>query len=105
MPVINKVKLGRLIGKKLDHNIHKQNIMDVISLFVDEFAKELEIKKRINIPNFCVFLLEKNKPRKYHDIQKRQILMSDGKPMVKIKLSQAFRDRIIQELDIFKTFL
>ena len=82
-----------------------KHILNVVALFTEEFIKELEIKKKINIPNFCMFVVEKNKPRKYHDIQKRQILMSDGKPMIKIKLSKSFRDRIIKELDIFKSFL
>lgn len=102
---INKRKLTFLIAKKLEHQIHHIHIANILSLFIDEFIIELQKKQKIDIPNFCSFRLEKTKPRKFHNIQKRRMSISTGKPLLKIKLSRSLRNKIVQNLDLIKTFI
>lgn len=102
---LNKRKLTFLVAKKLNHTIHHIHVANIISMFVDEFVSELEQKEKINIPNFCSFKLEQSKPRKFHNVQKRRFAISTGKSIIKIKLSRSLRNRIVQNMDVIKTFL
>lgn len=102
---INKHKLIGLVAKKINHEIHYKHVANVISLFTDEFMFELRAKKAIHIPNFCSFRLEQSKPRKYHNINKRRFSISTGKTLIKIKLSPSLRNKIVENLDILKTFI
>ena len=101
----SKRKLSFLVAKKLNHNIHHIHVSNVISLFIDGFMDELQKRQRIDIPNFASFRLEKSKPRKFHNIQKRRFSISAGKPRLKIKLARTLRSRIIRNLDLVKTFI
>jgi len=102
---LNKRKLTFLVTKRLKHNIHHIHIANVISIFVDEFLLNLQQKENINIPNFCHFKLEMSKPRKFHNLQKQRFAISEGKILLKIKLSKSLRNKIIQNMDLIKTFL
>jgi nucleoid DNA-binding protein len=102
---INKRKLGSLVAKRLGYSIHHTHISNVISLFIDSFMDELQDKQRIDIGNFGSFRLEKTKPRKFHNIQKRRFAVSAGRPRLKIKLSRSLRAKIIRNLDLVKTFI
>ena len=103
--ILNKNKLTLLVAQKLQHSIHQKHIANVISMFIDEFMIELQQKEEINISNFCNFKLERSSPRKFHNVQKRRFAISSGKPLLKIKLSRSLRNRIIQNMDLIKTFL
>jgi nucleoid DNA-binding protein len=103
--ILNKRKLSFIIAKKLNHTIHHIHIANIISLFVDEFMNQLEQKEKINVPNFCTFKLETNKPRRFYNIKKRRFAVSTGTLRMKVKLSRSLRNRIIQNMDLMKTFL
>ncbi len=103
--ILNKRNLSFLVAKKLNHTIHHIHIANVISMFIDEFMIELQQKEQINISNFCSFKLEKSKPRKFHNVRKRRFAVSSGTSLLKIKLSRSLRNRIIQNMDLIKTFL
>lgn len=103
--LVNKLRLTRSVGKKLHYNINSLHIANVISLFVNEFANELQNKEQINIPNFGVFRIEKSKPRKFFHIGEKRFAFSKGNYLLKIKLSQSLRNKIIANLDLIKTFV
>lgn len=102
---LNKRKLTFLVAKRLNHTVHHIHIANIVSMFIDEFLITLEQNGKINIPNFCIFKLETSKPRKFHNVQKRRFAISTGKSILKIKLSRSLRNRIIQNMDLIKTFL
>jgi nucleoid DNA-binding protein len=101
---LNKRKLVDMIARNLNHTIHRAHISNVISMFADDFLTELQQKQKIKIGNFCVFWQETSKPRKYHHLWERRVMLADGKTHLKIKLMQSLRDRIVGELDLIKTF-
>ena len=103
--VLNKKILSSLVAKKINYTIHYTHITNVISMFIDEFMMHLQQKEQINISNFCSFKLEKSKPRKFHNVRKRRFAVSAGTVLIKIKLSRALRNKIIQNMDLIKTFL
>jgi nucleoid DNA-binding protein len=103
--MMSKRKLAFIVAKRLNHNIHHIHILNVISMFVDGFMDELQKKERIDIANFGSFRLECTKPRKFHNVQKRRLAVSAGKPQLKIKLSRSLRNKIIRNLDLVKTFI
>lgn len=102
---LTKRKLAFGVGRKLKYSIHNIHILNVVSLFIDQFMTEFLEKKEINIPNFCLFKIEKNKPRKYHNIQKNRFAVAPGHPQLKIKLDPAIRNEIIKHIDVIKTFM
>ena len=102
---LNKRKLSFIVAKKFNQTIHYTHVANIISMFIDEFMIELQQKEQINISNFCNFRLEKSKPRKFHNVYKQRFAVSSGKPLLKIKLSKSLRNRIIQNMDLIKTFL
>lgn len=93
-----------LVAKKMNYKIHYKHISNVISIFIDEFILQLQ-RKQINIPNFCLFKIEKTKPRKHYNIQKQRFSISTGKFLIKIKVAKSLRREIIQHIDLIKTFL
>lgn len=102
---INKLQFVSIVAKKLNHRLSFMHIANVISLFLDEWGRQLQIKEKINIPNFGVFKIEKTKPRKYHNINKKRFAVSTGKSLIKIRLSRSLRNKIVENLDLIKTFI
>lgn len=102
---INKLKLINLVSKRLNYQIHKSHISNIVSLFVDEFFLELKTNRKIEIINFCSFSLHKSKPRKYHDFFKSRMAVSKGKTYLRIILTPELRNEIVNNLDLIKTFL
>lgn len=102
---LNKRALTSLISKRIKHSIHCAHIENVMSLFMDEFIAALEKGQVLNMPNFCAFKLEKSKPRKFYNVQERRFAVSSGKYLIKIKISKPLRDKIVENIDVVKTFL
>lgn len=105
MQLINKQKLIVLVRERLHPRFHLRQIENVVSQFIEEFGKELEETKEIDIPNFASFCLEKNKPRKFYYVRKKCFSISTPKFLLKIRLSHPFRDKLLKHLDFVKTLL
>lgn len=102
---ITKRDMIDLIHKKLALKFSKSHIGNVVSFFIDQFMIELQEKRIINMANFCSFRIERTKPRKYHDYIKNRFSISKGRPQLKIKISYSLSKKIINHIDIVKTFL
>ncbi len=103
--VLNKFKLISLIGTRLKYSLKYRQISDILSLFVEEFATELQNKRRLRIGNFCIFYLKKSKPRKFYNLNLQRFAISKGKWIMKMKLTPDLRKKLIKHLDLMKTFL
>lgn len=103
--LIKKRQLIRAVSGRVRGRILRCQVDDVINLFFDEFIDELTVKKQINIGGFCSFNLEKNRPRKYFDVNRRCFSISKPRNLLKIKLDSELHKRITQNIDILKTFM
>lgn len=101
---LNRTRLVKNIRKRMRNSIRCSVINDIISLFIEEFNSELINKKEVDIPGFGVFSLEYSKPRKYHDFQQKKMFISKSNPLLKFRMTQKLKNKILENLDILKTF-
>jgi len=79
MSNIDKRKLISLIYQKLQKKVPSSHISSIVNIFVEEFWNELQTKKVINIDNFGKFIYKKTKPRRYFDIVRSKVAISNGR--------------------------
>lgn len=105
MKTLNKPKICHIINRKTRLKLGHDRISDILSIFFEEFFKELEDGKELRIPNFCSFRVEKTKPKRYHDIRTGTCAISKSRPQFKIRLMPKLKKKIAKELDLLKTFI
>jgi nucleoid DNA-binding protein len=100
---INKRMLWQYVNRKIDHAIHYYHIFGVITILFDEMVKDLKNGKKIKIFNFGLLELKEMKPRKYHDVNKHQVLMSKGHRILRFTLAPRISKKLRARLDLDKT--
>lgn len=100
---INKRTLWRYVNRQIRRTIHHYHVFSVITILFDEMIKDLKLGKSINIFNFGILSLYDTKPRKYHDVTKRQIMLSKGSRIMKFKLAPVIHKKLRNYLDLDKT--
>lgn len=101
---VNKRQLAQLVAERLKHHYKIEYVMNVISLFLDQFSVELQTLKPINIPCFGYFRIEKSKPRKFFHIGEQRFSVSRGNYLLKITIDPLLKRKIIRNIDLLKTF-
>jgi nucleoid DNA-binding protein len=100
---ISKRVFWRYVNVKIKHIIHNYHVFSIITILFEEILKDLKQGKEVKIFNFGILSLNDTKPRMYHDIHKRQVVLSKGRKILKFKLSRKVRKKMIENLDIDKT--
>lgn len=103
-PVINKKKLNKAIYNRLNGKIPKDNVENVVSIAFEQMLQYLHEGNEIEIGNFCTIAMHKTKSRKYHHYHKREFLYSAGRKILQFRLDENFRNSIVDNLDVLKTF-
>jgi nucleoid DNA-binding protein len=101
---INKRILWRYINRKINRIIHHYHVFSVITILFDEMLKDLIRGKSIKISNFGTLSLKQMKPRKYFDVRFQQVMQSKGHKILRFKLAAPFRKKLVDHLDLDKTF-
>jgi nucleoid DNA-binding protein len=101
---VSKRVFWRYVNLKIKRIIHHYHVFSVISILFEEMLKDLKQGKEIKIFNLGTLYLKETKPRLYHDVNKRQVVLSDKHKILKFRLTPKLKKRLSESLDIDKTF-
>lgn len=101
---VTKRIFWRYINVKIKRIIHHYHVFAVISILFEEMLKDLKQGKEIEIFNLGSFSLNETKPRWYHDVHKKQVVLSGKKKLLKFKPSRKLKKKLTANLDIDRTF-
>lgn len=101
---ISKRIFWRYVNLKIKRVIHHYHVFSVISILFEEMLKDLKQGKEIKIFNLGSLVLKDTKPRLYHDVTKKQVVLSEKHKILKFKLARKLKKRLTGNLDIDRTF-
>lgn len=101
---ITKRILWRYVNKKIKRSIHHYHVFSVITILFEEIIKDLKLGKDVKIFNFGTLSLKKLPPRKYHDINARQVKQASSHKILRFVLSNKLRNILRDHLDMEATF-
>ena len=100
---INKRTLWRFVNNKIKRMIHHYHVFGVLTILFEEMVKDLLANKDIKIFNFGTLSLKTMKPRKYHDVTQRRVVLSKGHRILRFTLAAPIRKKLCDHLDLDKT--
>lgn len=102
---VDRTMLEYFVGLRLKHSIRSQHIRNVISILIEELMVDLLSGVKIIIGNFGKFTLNKMLPRRHYDVTRKKFSISrGGGKIIRFFLDRKFRQILISNLDIPKTF-
>lgn len=101
---ISKRNLWRYINRKIKRTIHHYHVFSVIAILFEEIIKDLKIGKEIKIVNLGTLSLRKTKPRLYHNVKYKKVMLSKGYRLLKFSLAAKIRKKLRAHVDLDKTF-
>lgn len=100
---INKREFWQYVNQKMNRLIHHYHVFSVITITFEEMLKDLKRGKEISIFNLGSLVLKETKPRRYHDVRHRQVMLSKGHKILRFTLAPALKKKLCEHLDIDKT--
>jgi nucleoid DNA-binding protein len=101
---VSKRIFWRYVNQKIKRTIHHYHVFSVITILFEEMLKDLKDGKDVNIFNFGLLSLKETKPRLYHDVNKREVVLSGKHKILKFKFATKIKKKLCGYLDIDKTF-
>ena len=101
---INKRQFCNIVANKIGPTINKAHIISVVSILFEEIFKDLAAGLKFKIGNFGTFFLKKMKPRKFFNVTEMKVTESIGNKIFKFKFSKKNRRKILDAIDVEKTF-
>ena len=102
---ISKRDLWRYVNRKIKHIVHYYDVFAVISILFDEMVKDLKQGKSIRIANLGTISLQPTKPRWYHNVKLRKMVLSPGYRVMRFVLTPKIHKKLIQLIDLDKTLI
>lgn len=100
---ISRRSLWRFVNQKINRLVHHYHVASIIDILFQEIIKDLKAGKSIKVFNFGTLTLQKTKPRRYHNVVHRQVMLSKGYRILKFTLAPQIRKKLCDHLDIDKT--
>lgn len=100
---ISKRTLWRYVNQKIKRLVHRYHVLAVITLLFEEMVKDLRAGKLIKIINLGTISLQETKPRWYHHVKLRRMVLSPAHRVMRFVLANAVHKKIIEFLDIDRT--
>ena len=101
---VSKRDLWKYVNLKIKRLIHHYHVFSVITILFEEMLNDLKQGKDIKIFNLGILSLKETKPRLYHDVTKKQLILSNKHKILKFLLAPKIRKKICEHLDIDMTF-
>lgn len=101
---ISKKIFWRYVNKKINRSIHHYHVFSVISILFEELINDLINDKEIKIFNFVKLKLSRPRAKRYFNVVSRCMQESSGNRLLKFSLSPKLKKRLVQSLDVDKTF-
>ncbi len=100
---ISKHQIITEISKSINIDVTKENIDNVISIFMEELFKELLCGAKIKIKNFGTFFMHKTIQKIHFDISSGSRILSGSYRDLFFKIHWKFRRFLMDEIDLDKT--
>ena len=100
---VSKRDLWRYVNRKIKRMAHYYDVFAVISILFEEMVKDLKQGKSIRIANLGTISLQPTKPRWYHNVRLRKMVLSPGYRVMRFVLAPTIHKKLIQFLDLDKT--
>ncbi len=97
---ISKRALWQYVNGKMNHLIHHYHVFSVITILFEEMLEELKRGKEIKIFNFGTLVLKETKPRRYHNVRVRQVMLSKKHKILRFTLAALIRKKLCEHLQI-----
>lgn len=101
---ISKKSLWKYVNKKIKKTIHYYHVFSIISILFEEIIKDLREEKELKVFNFGTLILQKTKPKKYHDVRYQKVMQAPAHKLMKFSLAKKIRNKLCNYLDIDTTF-
>lgn len=101
---VSKRNLWRYVNRKVRRFVHHYHVFSVITILFEEMLRDLKLGKEIKIFNLGTLSLQETKPRLYHDVNKRQVVLSSKHKILRFALAPKIRKKLCEHLDLDITF-
>lgn len=102
-PSVSKRHLWRFVNRKIKRLIHHYHVSAVITILFEEMVKDLKQGKAIRVANLGTITLKPTKPRWYHNVRLRKMVLSPGYRVMRFVLAPTIHKKLIEFLDLDKT--
>jgi nucleoid DNA-binding protein len=100
---ISKRELWRFVNHKIKHLVHHYHVFAIISILFEEMIKDLKQGKSIRVANLGTISLKPTKPRWYHNVYLRKMVLSPGHRVMRFVLAPTVHKKLVEFLDLDKT--
>lgn len=101
---ISKRDLWHYVNRKIKRTVHRYHVFAVISILFEEMIKDLRQGKDIKIANLGTITLQPTKPRWYHHVTLRKMMLSPGRHVMRFLLAKPIHKKLVKSLDLDKNF-
>lgn len=102
---ISKRDLWHYVNRKIKRLVHRYHVFAIISILFEEMVKDLRQGKPIKVANLGIITLQPTPPRWYHHVRLHQMVFSPGHRIMRFSLSKPIHKKLIELLDLDRTFL
>jgi nucleoid DNA-binding protein len=99
---VSKRDLWHYVNCKIKRLTHRYHVFAVISILFEEMVKDLRQGKSIKIANLGTISLQDTKPRWYHHVRLRQMVLSPGHRIMRFSLVKPIHKKLVKFLDLDK---
>jgi nucleoid DNA-binding protein len=100
---ISKRDLWRYVNRKIKRLLHRYHVLAVIDILFEEMLKDLRQGKSIKVVNLGTITLQPTKPRWYHHVRLRRMVLSPGHRIMRFSLARPIHKKLVELLDLDKT--
>jgi nucleoid DNA-binding protein len=100
---VSKRDLWRYVNRKIGRLVHRYHVFAVISILFEEMVKDLCQDKPVKIANLGIITLQSTKPRWYHHVTLRKMVLSPGYRVMRFLLAKPIHKKIVSSLDLDRT--
>jgi len=100
---VSKRDLWRYVNRKIKRIIHYYHVFAIITILFEEMIKDLKQGKVIKVSNLGTITLQPTKPRWYHNVKLRQMVLSPGYRVMRFVLAPTIHKKLIEFLDLDRT--
>jgi nucleoid DNA-binding protein len=98
---IKKKDLWHYVNRKINRMVHRHHVYAVIVILFEEMLKDLKEGKSIKIANFGTVALKTTKPRWYHHIKLRKVMMSEvPRRVMQFRLATKIHKKLVELFDL-----
>jgi nucleoid DNA-binding protein len=101
---VDKRMLSRIVAEKFRGKIKFLHVMSVVNILFEELFRELLKNKFVIIGNFGSFIFKLLPPRRHYKVNSKQIVVSEGKQIIRFELDKKIHQILKDNLDVAKTF-